>query len=111
VSPLLAPVCEREKGRNGRLSIQTDPRLYGNAEGIVEQAVWFNALAPDVIANLSTTRAGMDAVEEAMFEEKDMTPEGFDDDGPTQRTLRQFCGVPDDLVALVSDSMIPDPGT
>lgn len=64
---LLAPVFEREKGRNGRLSIQTDPRLYRNAEAIVEQAVRFNALAPNVIVKIPATRAGMDAVEEATW--------------------------------------------
>jgi transaldolase len=61
---LLAPAFEREKGRNGRLSIQTDPKLYRNAGAIVEQAVRFNSLAPNVIVKIPATRAGMDAVEE-----------------------------------------------
>ena len=64
---LLAPVFEREKGRNGRLSIQTDPKLYRNSEAIVEQAVRFDALAPNVIVKIPATRAGMDAVEEATW--------------------------------------------
>jgi transaldolase len=61
---LLAPVFEKEKGRNGRLSIQTDPKLYRNAGAIVEQAVRFNSLAPNMIVKIPATRAGMDAVEE-----------------------------------------------
>src|SRR5258708_25942323 len=35
---LLEPIFYREKGRNGRLSIQTDPRLYRNADAILAQA-------------------------------------------------------------------------
>jgi transaldolase len=62
---LLAPTFEREKGRNGRLSIQTDPELYRDAAAIVEQAVRFDALAPNVIVKIPATRAGMDAVEDA----------------------------------------------
>jgi transaldolase len=62
---LLAPAFEKEKGRNGRLSIQTDPKLYRNVEGIVAQAARFNSLAPNVIVKIPATRAGIDAVEEA----------------------------------------------
>ncbi|MGO9307708.1 MAG: transaldolase family protein [Spirochaetia bacterium] len=65
---LLEPVFEREKGRNGRLSIQTDPKLYRNAGAILEQAVKFNALAPNVIVKIPATRAGMEAVEEATWQ-------------------------------------------
>src|ERR1700674_1914127 len=35
---LLEPTFKQHAGRNGRLSIQTDPRCYRNAEAIVEQA-------------------------------------------------------------------------
>jgi transaldolase len=61
---LLAPAFEKEKGRNGRLSIQTDPKLYRDAGAIVDQAVRFNSLAPNVIVKIPATRAGMEAVEE-----------------------------------------------
>ncbi len=44
---LLKPIFDREKGRNGRLSVQTDPRLYRDADAIVEQAVRFAALGPE----------------------------------------------------------------
>jgi len=43
---LLLPIFEREKGRNGRLSIQTDPRNYRNTEAMLAQAVHFSRLAP-----------------------------------------------------------------
>jgi len=43
---LLQPVFDREGGRKGRLSIQTNPKLYRNAARITEQALHFAGLAP-----------------------------------------------------------------
>ena len=62
---LLAPVFEREGGLKGRLSIQTDPRLYRDAARIAEQAVRFSALAPNMQVKIPVTRAGVQAIEEA----------------------------------------------
>jgi transaldolase len=62
---LLMPVFEAHRGRNGRLSIQTDPRLYRNAADIVKQAIRFNALAPNMIVKIPATTAGIVAIEEA----------------------------------------------
>lgn len=62
---LLAPVFEREKGRKGRLSIQTDPRRYRDSAAIVEQAVHFAGLAPNMQVKIPVTRAGLQAIEEA----------------------------------------------
>src|SRR5690349_2840455 len=62
---LLMPAFERHRGRNGRLSIQTDPRLYRNSGAIVEQAAAFNALAPNIIVKIPATRAGIAAIEAA----------------------------------------------
>ncbi|MDQ1297086.1 MAG: transaldolase [Bacteroidota bacterium] len=64
---LLKPIFDREKGRNGRLSIQTDPRLYRNAKSIVSQAVHFNELAPNMIVKIPVTKAGIEAIEEATY--------------------------------------------
>jgi transaldolase len=64
---LLRPVFEREKGRNGRLSIQTDPRNYRNTEAMLAQAIRFNALAPNMIVKIAATRAGIAAIEEATY--------------------------------------------
>src|SRR5664279_223318 len=36
---LLKPIFDRTRGRNGRLSIQTDPRFYRDSNAIVRQAV------------------------------------------------------------------------
>src|SRR5580658_4771050 len=46
---LLVPAFEKHKGRNGRLSIQTDPHYYRDAAALVEQAVRFNGLAANMI--------------------------------------------------------------
>ena len=60
---LLKPIFDREHGRNGRLSIQTDPRLYRNTAAIVEQACRFSALAPNMIVKIPVTHAGVAAIE------------------------------------------------
>jgi transaldolase len=65
---LLLPVFKEHKGKNGRLSIQTDPRLYRNANAIVRQAVRFSGLAPNMIVKIPVTKAGLDAIEEATFQ-------------------------------------------
>lgn len=64
---ILMPIFNREKGKNGRLSIQTDPRLYRNAERIVQQAVHFSELAPNIIVKIPVTKAGVIAIEEATY--------------------------------------------
>jgi transaldolase len=62
---LLEPAFAEHRGRNGRLSIQTDPRLFRDAGAIVEQAVAFTALAPNMIVKIPATKAGIAAIEEA----------------------------------------------
>ena len=64
---LLKPVFDLHKGRNGRLSIQTDPRFYRDAKAIVEQAVRFSNLAPNMIVKIPVTTAGIPAIEEATY--------------------------------------------
>ena len=64
---LLRPIFEADQGRNGRLSIQTDPRFYRDAKTIVEQANEFNRLAPNMIVKIPVTRAGIPAIEEATY--------------------------------------------
>jgi transaldolase len=64
---LLKPVFDAQHGRNGRLSIQTDPRLYRDPAAIVQQAEEFNRLAPNMIVKIPVTRAGIPAIEEATY--------------------------------------------
>src|SRR5947209_2170868 len=63
-SELLLPVFEREGGLKGRLSIQTDPKLYRDAERLVEQGMRFAGLAPNMQVKIPATRAGIDAIEQ-----------------------------------------------
>lgn len=64
---LLLPVFEREDHRWGRLSIQTDPALYRNSDAILEQAEYFNKLAPNMMVKLPATSAGIAMIEEATY--------------------------------------------
>src|SRR6201994_2559431 len=64
---LLRPIYEAQAGRNGRLSIQTDPRFFHNSEAIVRQAVDFDAIAPNMIVKIPATSAGIPAIEEATY--------------------------------------------
>jgi transaldolase len=64
---LLEPAFEAHHGRNGRVSVQTDPRLHRDARAIVEQAVRFSGLAPNVVVKIPVTATGVEAIEEATF--------------------------------------------
>ena len=64
---LLKPIFDAHKGKNGRLSIQTDPRLFRDPEAIIGQAQEFNRLAPNMIVKIPVTRAGVPAIEEATY--------------------------------------------
>ena len=64
---LLKPAFDAQRGRNGRLSIQTDPRLFRDTESIVRQAEEFSKLAPNMIVKIPVTRAGIPAIEEATY--------------------------------------------
>ena len=63
----LLPAFEASGGRNGRLSIQTDPRLHRDRDALVEQAVEFSALAPNIIVKIPATATGIAAMEEAAY--------------------------------------------
>lgn len=64
---LLLSVFEREGGKKGRLSIQTNPANYPNADAIVAQARYFDSLAPNIQVKIPVTSAGIKAIEEATF--------------------------------------------
>jgi transaldolase len=64
---LLRPVFDSQGGRNGRLSIQTDPRLYRDPQAMIAQAEEFSRLAPNMIVKIPVTRAGIPAIEEATY--------------------------------------------
>jgi transaldolase len=62
---ILAPVFEDEGGHKGRLSLQTNPANYRTPDRMVEQAVHFNTLAPNIQVKFPCTAAGLQAVEDA----------------------------------------------
>jgi transaldolase len=64
---LLEPIFNSHRGRNGRLSVQTDPRLYRDTQAILAQAEEFSQLAPNIIVKIPVTRAGIPAIEEATY--------------------------------------------
>jgi transaldolase len=66
-SELLRPAFEKHNGRNGRLSIQTDPHFYRNPAALLEQAQRFDGLAPNMIVKIPATRAGIVAIEEVTY--------------------------------------------
>jgi transaldolase len=62
---LLAPIHARESGRKGLLSVQTNPANYRDPARMVEQAVHFATLAPNLHVKFPATSAGIVAIEEA----------------------------------------------
>ncbi len=64
---LLEPVFGERGGRDGRLSVQTDPRLHRSTEALVAQAQRFAALAPNIIVKIPATRAGIEAMRQATY--------------------------------------------
>jgi transaldolase len=64
---LLGDAFDEHAGRNGRLSVQTDPRLYRDADALVAQALRFDALAPNIIVKIPATEVGIRAMEEATY--------------------------------------------
>ena len=65
---LLRPIYDKNNGRNGRLSIQTNAKNYRDAKAIVEQAVYFDSLYPNNNIKLPVTKAGVDAIEELSYQ-------------------------------------------
>jgi transaldolase len=64
---MLKPIFDEQHGKNGRLSIQTDPRLFRDSTAMGKQAVEFDRLAPNMIVKIPVTRAGIPAIEEATY--------------------------------------------
>ena len=65
---LLEGEFEKYNGRNGRLSIQTDPRNYRNGQALAAQAVEFSQLAKNIIVKIPVTTEAIAAFEEATYQ-------------------------------------------
>lgn len=64
-APLLLPAFDAHGGRQGRLSMQTNPTHYRTPDRMVAQGQHFASLAPNIIVKFPATRAGIRAIEEA----------------------------------------------
>ena len=64
---LLEPAFEEHKGRNGRLSMQTDPRLARSAKALADQAEEFSKLTKNIIVKIPATSVGIEAIEDATY--------------------------------------------
>ena len=65
---LLEGEFEKYNGRNGRLSIQTDPRNFRNSKALAEQAVEFSQLAKNMIVKIPVTTEAISAFEEGTYQ-------------------------------------------
>ena len=64
---LLEPAFAKHGGRNGRISVQTDPRLHHDKDALVAQALEFDALSKNIIVKIPATRTGIEAMEQATY--------------------------------------------
>ncbi len=63
---ILEPVFNPKNGE-GKISIQTNTKNYKNTEKLVEQAIYFATLAPNMQVKMPATAAGIKAFEEATY--------------------------------------------
>jgi transaldolase len=66
-APLLLPAFESSGGRQGRLSMQTDPTLFRSFERMLAQGQHFASLAPNIIVKFPATSVGVEVMEEATY--------------------------------------------
>lgn len=64
---LLLPAFERTGGKKGRLSMQTNAKYYRNARAMVDQAMHFASVVPNLNVKMPATAAGIEAIEEATY--------------------------------------------
>ncbi|TME32031.1 MAG: transaldolase [Chloroflexi bacterium] len=62
---LLEPAFAEHNGRQGRLSVQTNPTFFRVAEPMLAQAIRLAGLAPNIIVKFPATAAGIAAIEAA----------------------------------------------
>lgn len=60
---ILMPVFAHEKGRKGRLSIQTNPAFYRTSSAMTEQGKHLDQLAPNMQIKIPATKAGIQSIE------------------------------------------------
>jgi transaldolase len=66
-APLLRPAFDASGGRQGRLSMQTDPTLFRSYDRMLAQGEHFASLAPNIIVKFPATSVGVKVMEEATY--------------------------------------------
>jgi transaldolase len=66
-APLLRPAFDASGGRQGRLSMQTDPTLFRSSERMLAQGEHFASLAPNIVVKFPATSVGVRVMEEATY--------------------------------------------
>lgn len=66
-SRLLLPIFKNSGGKVGRLSVQTNPKIFRNAERMIEEAVRLNSIAPNIQVKIPGNEEGLRAIEESTF--------------------------------------------
>jgi transaldolase len=66
-APLLLPAFAASGGRQGRLSMQTDPTLFRSYDRMLAQGEVFAHLAPNIIVKFPATTVGVRVMEEATY--------------------------------------------
>ena len=64
---ILEPIYTASKGQRGRISIQTNTKNFKNTELMLQQALHFHTLAPNIQVKMPATQAGIKAYEEATY--------------------------------------------
>ncbi|PID97989.1 MAG: transaldolase [Actinobacteria bacterium] len=64
---LLEDAFKKHKGRNGRLSVQTDPRFHRDAKKLADQAEEFHKMAQNIVVKIPATKTGIEAIEDATY--------------------------------------------
>jgi transaldolase len=64
---LLLPAFERYGGKQGRLSMQTNPTFWRSPDEMLEQGIEFTKVAPNIIVKFPATEAGIAVMEEATY--------------------------------------------
>jgi transaldolase len=65
---LLRPAHDRSAGMKGHIAVQTNPQNYRSEQRIVEQALSFQKLAPNIAVKVPATAAGIRAAEELTYQ-------------------------------------------
>ncbi len=64
-SAILLPANLKSRGRNGRLSLQVNPKYYRDRDSMLDHACRLSSLAPNIAVKLPCTETGLAAIEDA----------------------------------------------